>query len=67
MNGGVFTLIVILIVMFTGITDTFVRQISHEELLTYQGEDAEAKESQDHHIDKLLHRVQQGPNNDLQT
>ena len=53
--------------MFTGITDTFVRQISHEELLTYQGEDAEAKESQDHHIDKLLHRVQQGPNNDLQT
>lgn len=67
MKGGVFTLIVILIVIFTGITDTFVPQISHEELLTYQGEDAEAKESQDHHIDKLLHRVQQGPNNDLQT
>ena len=66
-KGGVFTLIVILIVIFTGITDTFVPQISHEELLTYQGEDAEAKESQDHHIDKLLHRVQQGPNNDLQT
>lgn len=64
MNGGVFTLIVIL---FTGITDTFESQISPEELLTYQGEDAEAKESQDHHIDKLLHRVQQGPNNDLQT
>lgn len=63
MNGGVLTLIVIV----TGITDTFVAQVSHEELLTYQGEDAEAKESQDHHIDKLLHRVQQGPNNDLQT
>lgn len=47
--------------------DTSLVQTSLEELLTYQGEDAEAKESQNHHINKLLHRAQQGPNNDLQT
>lgn len=55
------------IVRATVFPHTFLVQISHEELLTYQGEDAEAKESQDHHIDKPLHRAQQGPNNDLQT
>ncbi|KAF3827025.1 hypothetical protein GH733_002511 [Mirounga leonina] len=49
------------------IMETSLVQTSHEELLTYQGEDAEAKESQDHHVNKLLHRAQQGPNNDLQT
>lgn len=47
--------------------DTFQVQTSHEELLSYQGKDAEAKESQDQHVNKLLHRAQQGPHNDLQT
>lgn len=65
MKDGVFTVKVTGIL--TGLLDTSLAQISHEELLTYQGENAEAKESQDHHIDKLPHRAQQGPNNDLQT
>lgn len=47
--------------------DTFQVQTAHEQLLTYQGKDAEAKESEDQHVDKLLHRAQQGPHNDLQT
>lgn len=53
--------------ILTVLMDTSLVQTSLEELLTYQGEDAEAKESQNHHINKLLHRAQQGPNNDLQT
>lgn len=65
MKGGIFTIRVIHIL--TVIMDTSLVQTSHEELLTYQGEDAEAKEGQDHHVNKLLHRAQQGPNNDLQT
>lgn len=51
----------------TVLPDTFQVQAPHEELLTYQGKDAEAKESQDQHVNKLLHGAQQGPHNDLQT
>lgn len=51
----------------TVLQDTSLVQTSHEELLTYQGEDAEAKESQDHHVNEFLHRAQQGPDDDLQT
>lgn len=65
MKGGIFT--------FKGVhaptllPDASLVQASLEELLSYQGEDAEAKQSQDHHVNKLLHRAQQGPDNDLQT
>lgn len=47
--------------------NTFLVQNSHEELLTNQGKDAEAKESEDHHVYQLLHGAQQGTYNDLQT
>lgn len=65
MEGRIFTVKVIHIL--TVLPDTSLVQIFLKELLTYQGEDAEAKEGQDHHVNKLLHRAQQGPNDDLQT
>lgn len=35
--------------------DTFLPQVTHEELQTNQSEDTEAKHCQDHDISKLLH------------
>lgn len=35
--------------------DTFLPQVSHEELQTNQSEDTEAKYCQDHDISQLLH------------
>lgn len=51
----------------TAVLNTFLAQNSHEELLTNQGKDAEAKESEDHHIYQFLHGAQQGAYDDLQT
>lgn len=47
--------------------NTLLVQNSHEQLLTDQGKDAEAEESEDHHVYQLLHRAQQGTYDDLQT
>lgn len=54
-------------VRVTAELNTFLVQNPHEELLTNQGKDAEAKESEDHHVHQLLHRAQQGPDDNLQT
>lgn len=67
MKGWVFTISFQVTDIFTVPRDAFQVQASHEELLTYQGKDAEAKEGEDNHIDQLLHRAQQGPHDDLQT
>lgn len=45
---------------------TLVAQVSHEELETDEGKDAQAEDGQDHHIRKLLHRLDQGAHNGLQ-
>lgn len=45
---------------------TFVAQVAHEELQTDEGEDAQAEDGQDHHVRKLLHRLDQGAHNGLQ-
>lgn len=42
----------------TAFLDTFLAQNALEKLLTYQGEDAEAEEGEDHHVNKLLHGAQ---------
>lgn len=41
-------------------------QVAHEELQTDEGKDAQAEDSQDHHIRKLLHRLYQSAHNGLQ-
>lgn len=51
----------------TVVLNTLLVQNSHEQLLTDQGKDAEAEESEDHHVYQLLHRAQQGTYDDLQT
>lgn len=43
-----------------------VAQVAHEELETDEGKDAQAEDSQDHHIRKLLHRLDEGAHNGLQ-
>lgn len=43
-----------------------VAQVAHEELETDEGEDAQAEDSQDHHIRKLLHRLDECTHNGLQ-
>lgn len=45
---------------------TLVAQVAHEELETDEGKDAQAEDGQDHHIRKLLHRLDQGAHNGLQ-
>lgn len=43
-----------------------VAQVAHEELEADEGEDAQAEDSQDHHIRKLLHRLDEGTHDGLQ-
>lgn len=45
---------------------TLVAQVAHEELETDKGKDTQAEDGQDHHIRKLLHRLDQGAHNGLQ-
>lgn len=44
---------------------TLLAQVAHEELETNQGKDAQAEDSQDHHVRELLHRLDQGTHNGL--
>lgn len=46
--------------------DTLLAQVAHEELETDEGKDTQAEDGQDHHIRKLLHRLDQGANNGLE-
>lgn len=45
--------------------NTLLAQVAHEELETNEGKDTQAEDSQDHHIRKLLHRLDQGTNDGL--
>lgn len=45
---------------------TLVAQVAHEELKTDEGKDTQAEDGQDHHIRKLLYRLDQGTHNGLQ-
>ena len=49
------------------VADTFVPQVAHEELQADEGEDTEAEDREDHHIGQLLHGLDQGPHDGLQT
>ena len=40
--------------------------MTHEQLQPYEGEDAQAEDSKDHHVGKLLHWLEQRTNNGLQ-
>ena len=46
---------------------TLVTQIAHEKLEANEGKDAQAENGQDHHIRKLLHGLDQGAHNGLQS
>lgn len=46
--------------------DTLLAQVPHEKLETNEGKDTQAEDSQDHHIRKLLHRLDQGTDDGLQ-
>lgn len=41
-------------------------QVSHEELQADEGEDAQAEDSEDHHVSQLLHRLDQSAHDGLQ-
>lgn len=45
---------------------TLLAQVSHEELQSDEGKDAQAEDGQDHHVRQLLHRLDQGAHNGLQ-
>ena len=45
---------------------TLVAQVAYEELETDEGKDTQAEDGQDHHIRKLLHRLDQGAYDGLQ-
>lgn len=53
-NQGIESSIIILTIKCITIlalsTDTFQAQVSHKELLTYQGKDAEEKYDEEHHV-----------------
>ena len=42
-------------------------QMAHEQLQSYEGEHAQAEDSEDHHIGKLLHRLEQSANDGFQS
>lgn len=46
--------------------DTLVAQVSHEQLKSDEGKDAEAEDSQDHDISQLLHRLDKCTNDGFQ-
>lgn len=46
---------------------TLVAQVAHEKLETNEGKDTQAEDGQDHHIRKLLHRLDQGAHNGFQS
>lgn len=45
---------------------TLLAQVTHEELETDEGKDAQAENSQDHHVRQLLHRLDQGAHDGLE-
>lgn len=49
------------------ILDTFVLEVALEELQAHQGKDTQAEDSENGHVSQLLHRVDQGPHDDLQS
>lgn len=48
------------------VLDTFVLEVALEELQAHQGKDTQAEDSENGHVSQLLHRVDQGPHDDLQ-
>lgn len=49
-----------------GPTHALLTQVSHEKLQPHQGKDAQAEDSEDHHIRQLFNRLDQGSHNRLQ-
>ena len=47
--------------------DTLLTEVPHEELQTDEGKDTQAEHGQDHDVGQLLHRLDEGPNDGLQT
>lgn len=48
------------------VLDTSVLEVALEELQAHQGKDTQAEDSENGHVSQLLHRVDQGPHDDLQ-
>lgn len=48
-------------------TNALLSQQPHEKLQADEGEHAETEDSQDHHVCQLLHRLDQSPDDGLQT
>ena len=49
-----------------GPAHTLLPQVSHEELQPHQGKDAQAEDSEDHHVREFFYRLDQGPHDGLQ-